>query len=80
MHIKSKFLKIQKYLINNYGVTSGYLLSVESEDENKNLNTTNYSDFRSVNGIIFPFKLEIQGQKINITEILINEEIKDSSF
>ena len=63
-----------------YGVTSRNLLSVESEDESKNLNTTNYSDFRSVNGIIFPFKLEIQGQKINITEILINEEIKDSSF
>ena len=63
-----------------YGVTSGHLLSVESEDENKNITTTKYFDFKAVNGVIFPFKLEVQGQKIKITEILINEEIKDSSF
>ena len=63
-----------------YGVTSGHLISVESEDENKNITTTKYFDFKNVNGIIFPFELEVQGQKIKITEILINEEIKDSSF
>ena len=63
-----------------YSVASGYLVSVESEDENKNITTTNFSDFRNVDGITFPFKLEIQGQKINISEILVNQEIKDSSF
>ena len=51
-----------------------------SEDKSKNVTTTNYSDFRSVDGIIFPFKLQLQGQKISISEIIVNEEIKDSSF
>ena len=63
-----------------YSISRGYLLSVESEDKSKNVTTTNYSDFRSVEGIIFPFKLELQGQKISISEIIVNEEIKDSSF
>ena len=63
-----------------YSISRGYLLSVESEDKSKNITTTNYSDFRSVDGIIFPFKLELQGQKISISEIIVNEEIKDSSF
>ena len=63
-----------------YSVASGFLVSVESEDESKNITTTNFSDFRSVEGIIFPFKLEVQGQKINFSEILVNQEIKDSSF
>tara|TARA_Y100000991_G_scaffold56544_1_gene41360 strand:+ start:3391 stop:5454 length:2064 start_codon:yes stop_codon:yes gene_type:complete len=63
-----------------YSISKGYLLSVESEDKNKNVNTTNYSDFRTVDGIIFPFKLELQGQKISISEIIVNQEIKDSSF
>ena len=63
-----------------YSISSGYLVSVESEDENKNIATTNYSDFRDVDGIIFPFIVEIQGQKVIISEILVNQEIKDSSF
>ena len=63
-----------------YSISSGYLVSVESEDENKNIATTNYSDFRDVDGITFPFVVEIQGQKVIISEILVNQEIKDSSF
>ena len=63
-----------------YSISSGYLVSVESEDENKNIATTNYSDFRDVDGITFPFVIEIQGQKVIISEILVNQEIKDSSF
>ena len=63
-----------------YGVLSGYLFSVESQDENNNLTTSNYSDFREVDGITFPFEFEIQGQKILIEEIIVNEDLKDSSF
>jgi hypothetical protein len=57
-------------------------LSEEEEDDNNNITSRNYGDYRDVNGIKFPFYIEIPSQKLefNVTEILINEELKDSDF
>ena len=77
---KIKITEGSKISYRYYSISSGYLLSVESEDKNKNLTSVIYSDFRPVEGIIFPFKFEQKGQKINISEIILNQEIKDSSF
>ena len=65
-----------------YGVDSGLLLSDEKQDDNNNITATFYSDYRDVNGVKFPFYVNMTGQKmeVNMTEILINEELKDSDF
>ena len=78
---KVKIIEGEKISYRYYGVDSGLLLSVEEEVDN-NIVSTNYNDYRVVNGIKFPFYTEIaaQGLKLNITEILINEELKDSDF
>ena len=79
---KVKITEGEKISYRYYGVDSGLLLSVEEQDDNNNIVSTNYSDYRDVNGIKFPFSTEIPSQKLelNITEILINEELKDSDF
>ena len=79
---KVKITEGEKVSYRYYGVDSGLLLSVEEQDDNNNIVSTNYSDYRDVNGIKFPFNTEIPSQKLelNITEILINEELKDSDF
>jgi len=79
---KVKIIEGEKISYRYYGVDSGLLLSVEEQDDNNNIVSTNYSDYRDVNGIKFPFSTEIPSQKLelNITEILINEELKDSDF
>tara|TARA_B100002052_G_C15864477_1_gene591648 strand:+ start:19 stop:2085 length:2067 start_codon:yes stop_codon:yes gene_type:complete len=77
---KIKVLEGSNISYRYYSISSGYLLSVESEDRNNNLTSIIYSDFRPVEGIIFPFRYEQKGQKVNISEIIINQEIKDSSF
>ena len=77
---KIKVLKGSDISFRYYSISTGYLVSVETQDENRNITTTNYSDYRSVDGIMFPFMLELQGQKVSVSEILVNQEIKDSSF
>ncbi len=79
---KVKIIEGEKISYRYYGVDSGLLLSVEEQDDNNNIVSTNYSDYRDVNGIKFPFSTEIPSQKLelNITEILINEDLKDSDF
>ena len=79
---KVKITEGEKISYRYYGVDSGLLLSVEEQDDNNNIVSTNYSDYGDVNGIKFPFSTEIPSQKLelNITEILINEELKDSDF
>jgi len=79
---KVKITEGEKISYRYYGVDSGLLLSVEEQDDNNNIVSTNYSDYRDVNGIKFPFSTEIPSQKLelNITEILINEDLKNSDF
>jgi len=79
---KVKITEGEKVSYRYYGVDSRLLLSAEKQDENNNITATFYSDYRDVNGIKFPFYIDIPSQKLelNITEILINEELKDSDF
>ena len=79
---KVKITEGEKVSYRYYSVDSGLLLSVEEQDDNNNIVSTNYSDYRDVNGIKFPFNTEIPSQKLelNMTEILINKELKDSDF
>tara|TARA_B100000900_G_scaffold90902_1_gene74239 strand:- start:6455 stop:8521 length:2067 start_codon:yes stop_codon:yes gene_type:complete len=65
-----------------YSVESGLLLSTEETDDNNNVNTTNYSDYQSVNNVMLPFFMELPGQKLEfkMTSIELNKELKDSSF
>ncbi|HRY33311.1 MAG TPA: insulinase family protein [Bacteroidales bacterium] len=46
--------------------------------------TTNYSDYRDVKGLLFPYQMdaEIQGQalKLQVTDIEINKKLKDELF
>jgi hypothetical protein len=67
-----------------YAVESGLLVSVEEEDENKNISSTKYGDYRSVNGIMIPYFMQVNagGQELefNTTEVLINSELKNSDF
>ena len=79
---KVKITEGEKVSYRYYGVDSGLLLSVEEQDDNNNIVSTNYGDYRDIDGIKFPFSTEIPSQKLelNVTEILINEELKDSDF
>ena len=65
-----------------YSVESGLLLSKEDTDDNNNVVTTNYGDYKSVQNVMFPFYMELPAQKLefNTSSIEINKEIKDSSF
>ena len=79
---KVKITEDKKVSYRYYSVDSSLLLSGEEQDDNNNITSQNYGDYRDVNGIKFPFYIDIPSQKLelNITEILINEELKDSDF
>ena len=79
---KVKITEGEKISYRYYSIDSGLLLSEEQQDDSNNITSQNYSDYRDVNGIKFPFYVDIPSQKLelNITEILINEELKDSDF
>jgi len=79
---KVKVTEGEKVSYKYYSIDSGLLLSEDKEDDNNNITSQNYGDYRDVNGIKFPFYIDIPSQKLelNITEILINEELKDSDF
>ena len=65
-----------------YSVETGFLLSSEETDDNNNVITTNYGDYQSVENIMFPFFMEMPGQKLEFktTSVIFNKELKDSSF
>ena len=65
-----------------YSVESGLLLSKEDTDDNNNVVTTNYGDYKSVQNVMFPFYMELPAQKLEFktSSVEINKEIKDSSF
>jgi len=79
---KVKITEDKKVSYRYYSVDSSLLLSGEEQDDNNNITSQNYGDYRDVNGIKFPFYIDIPSQKLelNITEILINVELKDSDF
>ena len=82
---KIKVTKNEKTSFRYYNVKSGLLISVEEQDESKNISsTTKYGDYRDVDGIMIPFYLEQNAGAQNLefvtTEVKINEDLKDSSF
>ena len=81
---KVKVVKNEKTSYRYYAVESGYLISIEEEDENKNISSTKYGDYRSVNGIMMPYFMQVnaggQNLEFNTTEVLVNNELKDSDF
>ncbi|MDA8626051.1 insulinase family protein [Flavobacteriaceae bacterium] len=81
---KIKVVKNEKTSYRYYAVESGYLMSIEEEDENKNISSTKYGDYRSVNGIMMPYFMQVnaggQNLEFNTTEVLVNSELKDSDF
>ncbi|MDB9712239.1 insulinase family protein [Flavobacteriaceae bacterium] len=82
---KIKVTKNEKTSFRYYNAESGLLISVEEQDESKNISsTTKYDDYRNVDGVMIPFYLEQNagGQNLEfvITEVKINEDLKDSDF
>lgn len=81
---KVKVVKNEKTSYRYYAVESGYLMSIEEEDENKNISSTKYGDYRSVNGIMMPYFMQVnaggQNLEFNTTEVLVNSELKNSDF
>jgi hypothetical protein len=82
---KIKVTKNEKTSFRYYNVKSGLLISVEEQDESKNISsTTRYGDYRDVDGIMIPFYLEQNAGAQNLefvtTEVKINEDLKDSTF
>jgi predicted Zn-dependent peptidase len=81
---KIKVVKNEKTSYRYYAVESGYLISIEEEDENKNISSTKYGDYRSVNGIMRPYFMQVnaggQNLEFNTTEVMVNTELKDSDF
>jgi len=81
---KIKVVKNEKTSYRYYAVESGYLISIEEEDENKNISSTKYGDYRSVNGIMMPYFMQVnaggQNLEFNTTEVMVNTELKDSDF
>ena len=81
---KIKVVKNEKTSYRYYSVESGYLISIEEEDENKNISSTKYGDYRSVNGIMMPYFMQVnaggQNLEFNTTEVMVNTELKDSDF
>ena len=77
-------MKNEKTSYRYYSVESGYLISIEEEDENKNISSTKYGDYRSVNGIMMPYFMQVnaggQNLEFNTTEVMVNTELKDSDF
>jgi len=82
---KIKLTKNEKISFRYYNVKSGLLISVEEQDENKNISSTmKYGDYRKVDGVMVPFYIEQNtgGQNLEFvtTEVKINEDLKDSDF
>ena len=81
---KIKVVKNEKTSYRYYAVESGYLISIEEEDENKNISSTKYGDYRSVNGIMMPYFMQVnaggQNLEFNTSEVMVNTELKDSGF
>jgi predicted Zn-dependent peptidase len=81
---KIKVVKNEKTSYRYYAVESGYLISIEEEDENKNISSTKYGDYRSVNGIMMPYFMQVnaggQNLEFNTSEVMVNTELKDSDF
>ena len=81
---KVKVMKNEKTSYRYYAVESGYLISIEEEDENKNISSTKYGDYRSVNGIMMPYFMQVnaggQNLEFNTSEVMVNTELKDSDF
>ena len=81
---KVKVVKNEKTSYRYYAVESGYLISIEEEDENKNISSTKYGDYRSVNGIMRPYFMQVnaggQNLEFNTSEVMVNTELKDSDF
>ncbi|MDA9285183.1 insulinase family protein, partial [Flavobacteriaceae bacterium] len=81
---KVKVVKNEKTSYRYYAVESGYLISIEEEDENKNISSTKYGDYRSVNGIMMPYFMQVnaggQNLEFNTSEVMVNTELKDSDF
>ncbi len=81
---KIKVVNNEKTSYRYYAVESGYLISIEEEDENKNISSTKYGDYRSVNGIMMPYFMQVnaggQNLEFNTTEVMVNTELKDSDF
>jgi len=81
---KIKIIKNNETSYRYYSIESGYLICVEEEDENKNISSTKYGDYRNVQGLMIPYLMQINnaGQELefNTTEVLINTELKDSDF
>ena len=57
---------------------------MEEEDENKNISSTKFGDYRDVDGIMVPYFMLVNagGQELefNTTEVLFNTPLKDSDF
>ena len=82
---KIKVTKNEKTSFRYYNVKSGLLISIEEQDDSKNISsTTKYGDYRDVDGIMIPFYLEQNAGAQNLefvtTEVKINEDLKDSAF
>jgi len=81
---KVKVIKNDKTSYRYYSTESGYLVSVDSEDANKNIVSVKYGDYKNVEGLWAPHLMQINqgGQVIEFItkEVLINTPLKDSDF
>jgi predicted Zn-dependent peptidase len=81
---KVKVIKNEKTSYRYYSTESGYLVSVDSEDANKNIVSVKYGDYKNIEGLWAPHLMQINqgGQVIELiaTEVLINTPMKDSDF
>jgi hypothetical protein len=81
---KVKVSKNEKTSYRYYSTESGYLVSVDSEDANKNIVSVKYGDYKNIEGLWAPHLMQINqgGQVIEFitAEVLINTPLKDSDF
>ena len=81
---KVKVIKNEKTSYRYYSTESGYLVSVDSEDANKNIVSVKYGNYKNIEGLWAPHLMQINqgGQVIEFiaTEVLINTPMKDSDF
>ena len=81
---KVKVFKNEKTSYRYYSIKSGYLISVDTEDANKNIVSVKYGDYKNIEGYWAPHQMQINqgGQVIEFTttEVLINTPLKDSDF
>ena len=81
---KVKVFKNEKTSYRYYSIKSGYLISVDTEDANKNIVSVKYGDYKNIEGYWAPHQMQINqgGQVIEFTttEVLINTPLKDYDF